>query len=548
MPGLWVHLKDNPDFYEGFNVQKGEYYECTLYDEAHQEQGKSVWRVNAPESKKKDGIWTTGKVVAVSDEHLYWWLTKGGGKDASRRFHLHFCVADEAHCGKTKKKPDEEFHTDYFRALDTADLVNLRVSWFKVAPAKDDIADEVAKLTGGAPRGGRKKPPKSGTARRGELDWSISDQESPPEINPDEVEGMQQRLAALKRQTAGEPAKHRGGSEDKEKNRKRDRSRSKRRRRDRGRKKRRSSDDGKDQPLWFGKRTGRDPRGEASSGSDHGKHPEKDAKKRDRSPSSSSEKKKKVKKDRHADRGPYGVGQRIRYDGKSSGDLSSEDGEGQDEAQVFRAGPSSTSKHLQLQEYAEKRPGRLTARLLRKMQDILAREEGPGSRGTVANLTPSSATSYFLTVVLPQYRDRLTVRTSRELRTTAKALDLLAQGRPDRAGDVLSQRYKAIELFLADQTWSRAQFLELIPPEGASLVEKDEMLMASKEQSVEQKMRATLGTPQWRAPLKGDAKGDEKGKTKGKGRGKKGRGPGNNWAHQQEPDKAPAAWRQALPS
>ena len=83
--------------------------------------------------------------------------------------------------------------------------------------------------------------------------------------------------------------------------------------------------------------------------------------------------------------------------------------------------------------------------------------------------------------------------------------------------------------------------MELIPPEGASLVEKDEMLMASKEQSVEQKMRATLGTPQWRAPQKGDAKGDEKGKTKGKGKGKKGRGPGNNWAHQQEPDKPPAA-------
>ena len=135
MPGLWIHLKDNPDFYDGFNIQKGEYYECTLYDEAHQEQGKSVWRVNAPESKKKDGIWTTGKVIAVSDEHLYWWLTKGGGRDASRRFHLHFCVADEAQCGKTKKKPDEEFHTDYFRSLDSADLVNLRVSWFKSAPA-----------------------------------------------------------------------------------------------------------------------------------------------------------------------------------------------------------------------------------------------------------------------------------------------------------------------------------------------------------------------------------------------------------------------------
>ena len=181
------------------------------------------------------------------------------------------------------------------------------------------------------------------------------------------------------------------------------------------------------------------------------------------------------------------------------------------------------------------------ARLLRKMRDILAREEGPMNRGTATNLTPSAASSYFLTVLLLQYKDRLTLRTSRELRTTAKALDLLAQGRSDRAGDVLAQRYKALELFLADQTWSRAQFLELIPPEGASLVEKDEMLMASKEQTVEQKMRATIGTPQWRAPHKGDGKGDEKGKSKGKGRGKKGRGPVNSWTHQQESEKPPVA-------
>ena len=48
--------------------------------------------------------------------------------------------------------------------------------------------------------------------------------------------------------------------------------------------------------------------------------------------------------------------------------------------QVFRAGRSGTSKHLLLQEYAEKHPGRLTARLLKKMKGILAREEGISSK------------------------------------------------------------------------------------------------------------------------------------------------------------------------
>ena len=40
MPGLWVHLKDNPDFFQDFNPGTGEYFERTLYDEGHREQGK----------------------------------------------------------------------------------------------------------------------------------------------------------------------------------------------------------------------------------------------------------------------------------------------------------------------------------------------------------------------------------------------------------------------------------------------------------------------------------------------------------------------------
>ena len=71
----------------------------------------------------------------------------------------------------------------------------------------------------------------------------------------------------------------------------------------------------------------------------------------------------------------------------------------------------------------------MTARLLRKMRDVLARGEGPGMIGL--DLTPASASSYFLTVIVPTYKERLSLRTSRELRSIAKALDLLAQGHND---------------------------------------------------------------------------------------------------------------------
>ena len=57
---------------------------------------------------------------------------------------------------------------------------------------------------------------------------------------------------------------------------------------------------------------------------------------------------------------------------------------------------------------------------------------------TERNLTPATATSYFLTVLIPQYREKMNLRTSRELRTLCKALDLLASGNPESAGDILS--------------------------------------------------------------------------------------------------------------
>ena len=49
---------------------------------------------------------------------------------------------------------------------------------------------------------------------------------------------------------------------------------------------------------------------------------------------------------------------------------------------------------------------------------------------TERNLTPATATSYFLTVLVPQYKEKMNLRTS-------KALDLVASGNAESAGDLL---------------------------------------------------------------------------------------------------------------
>ena len=72
---------------------------------------------------------------------------------------------------------------------------------------------------------------------------------------------------------------------------------------------------------------------------------------------------------------------------------------------------------------------------------------------TERNLIPAIAASYFLTVLGPQYKEKMNLRTNRELRTLCKALDLAASGSVESAGDL---RIKSLELYLADQAWSRA--------------------------------------------------------------------------------------------
>ena len=229
-----------------------------------------------------------------------------------------------------------------------------------------------------------------------------------------------------------------------------------------------------------------------------------------------------ARKAEQADRGPFGIGHRVSFPEEKSGSKSSDDDD-EDSGSDFQAGPSTKSRQLQLQEYSEQHPGRLASRLLQKMQEILARQEGPMHLKTERNLTPATATSYFLTVLVPQYKERMNLRTNRELRTLCKALDLVASGNAESAGDLLGQRIKSLELYLADQAWSRAQHLELIPPEGVNLVGKDETLMATKEQATDQKMRLLIAGQQWRPLPKGKGDQFEKGKGKGKEKGKKGK-------------------------
>ena len=140
------------------------------------------------------------------------------------------------------------------------------------------------------------------------------------------------------------------------------------------------------------------------------------------------------------------------------------------------------------------------------------------------------ANSYVLQVIQTSFLS-LGGRNQRELLTLAEALDRMASGDYDRAADVLSQRFKAIEMALHDGEWSRASHVEILPQTGRPLLSRQEEALVARDIREEVRIKAHLdkagvvagrgaagvrtGSPLDRQPAD---------KTKDKGRGKHGKG------------------------
>ena len=374
---------------------------------------------------------------------------------------LHLCTKDVGGCRRGRGHGPLEFHCDHFRVLSASDITDLRVSWFKEKVAKDDVKAEIEKLTGH-----EKVAPKRGSRKR-PLEESTSDRDV--ERIPAEAEhpaGSGAVAEDLKKVRAEVDKEKRRDDENKDAHRRRrerpqhderekEKAKVKEREKEKEKEKKVKKPDRKaqDKGNWFGQKG--EPQHSASESMDT---------KSDDTPRKAKRKKRKRRRAKQGDRGPFGVGRRVKF-GEDESSEASKGSKSDGSGQVFQAAPSEKSRQLQLIEYSQQYPGRLAARLLTKMQDLLAREEG-AMNPVGQNQTPATATSYYLTVVAPSYRDRMNIRMAREMMTIAKALDLVATGRHPEAADVLAQRYKALELQMSDQTWARAQHLELIPPEG----------------------------------------------------------------------------------
>ena len=385
MPGPWIYFKENGDFFADFKVEKGEYYECHQYDPEKSPQGFALWQVKSLVETNKDGIWVNARLVAVSDSHLHWWVTKGPGKDEKRKFNLHLCAKDFAQCRRGRGRGPMEFHSDHFRVLSAHDISDLRVSWFKDREAKEDMKLEVERLMGKekeAPqRGSRKRPLAESTSEREEGDLPAAVEH--PEGSGAVTEGLKKLRSEVDKDKKNEDDKKDAPRRRRERLRHEERDLDKKKEKEKGKMAKKPDNKPRGKGNWFGEKG--EPQHSASDSMDT---------KSDDTPRRAKKKRKKRRKAKQADRGPFGVGRRVKFgEGSTEG---SRESNSEDSDQVFQAAPSDKSRQLQLMEYSQQYPGRLAARLLTKMQELLAREEGalnPVGR----NQTPAAATSYFLT-------------------------------------------------------------------------------------------------------------------------------------------------------
>jgi len=184
------------------------------------------------------------------------------------------------------------------------------------------------------------------------------------------------------------------------------------------------------------------------------------------------EKKKKRRKKKHSRR------RRRSSSGHSSSRSSSYSSGSQS---PFRfASRSSVGHENAIRETSRRKPGALLSHGLRKMEELVNPAVGASGGEKPASMPPS-AQKYLTCLVHVAQKMNLGRRDRQELQTLAQCLDHLACGRLAPLGDILMQRFKAVETAVSTKSWEVAPHMELVQAaDGAGVTSQREQELAAK--------------------------------------------------------------------
>ena len=170
---------------------------------------------------------------------------------------------------------------------------------------------------------------------------------------------------------------------------------------------------------------------------------------------------------------------------------------GTEESSENTDGEIDMNQDTKVRQLAANRPGALLRSGLIQMVRYTGDAQG-GREARVAVERRGLALGYLTRGLLATLGDRVPVRAERELRTHAEAIDGIMAGRVQAVGDLLMQRFRAVETSLIeDGGWALARHLEVIPETRVSTVP---MAMRSDIVRSERKERSARSKPQWIQP------------------------------------------------
>eukprot|EP00438_Fugacium_kawagutii_P008804 Skav212797 [mRNA] locus=scaffold1633:52507:57435:+ [translate_table: standard] len=346
--------------------------EVAVRDDAGHTQGTVLVVVIEQVETTSEGHIVICRYVCASDAHYRWWATEGPGKGLSRRGHYHFCEGQSHTCG-VKHKACTLIHCEKFRMLTPEDIHAKTPGGAFSRSCKADtqpIFDEMLKMEAKAKAGDGDLPWLAAIGERSEEDSSETG--SSEEKVGEKIANLRKALkAAEEEEKARKAAKKSGGG-----------SGSKKKKTAKGRKKAKEgqADPSSKKVKSKTKKDAKDKGPHAGSAKDTKKDVKKKKKKKKRkhessSSSSSSDEEEDdlfgqaergddrvtTRKGETRDRGPFAGGEMEAF--KDDGDSDGSEGS------VFREAPTQQTKMTQMKllEYAQRHPGRLAARLLRKM-------------------------------------------------------------------------------------------------------------------------------------------------------------------------------------
>ena len=157
-------------------------------------------------------------------------------------------------------------------------------------------------------------------------------------------------------------------------------------------------------------------------------------------------------------------------------------------ASLFRLAPTRAANDDDIVAFARAHPGQLLGLAVEEVDRFLATREG-ASDSAAAGVAASRFVSYLTSIFHAAHPPaEVGERASGELRTLAEALDALTRGDFARVGDLLTQRFKSVELQASGATATLARQRELIPPSRVGLAREGELTVAARSELMRAKL------------------------------------------------------------